>query len=67
MSGNKKFRKTKVLIIIVFCLVVAYVMYEAFVRYKWGQYLPSTDIVVDSHSRKYHLLVPTDPPDAVPR
>jgi polyhydroxybutyrate depolymerase len=60
---GEKYRKTKVLIIIVGFLVLAYWLYGFYVKSKWGQYLPSTDIVVNGVEREYHLYVPTDPPD----
>jgi polyhydroxybutyrate depolymerase len=59
-----KLRWTRVLIIIGGCLVMGYWLYRAYVDYRWGQYLPSTDIVVNGVAREYHLFVPTHPPDA---
>jgi len=61
--AKKKWRKTKILIIIVGCLVIAYWLWGAYVAYKYKQYLPTTDIVVNGVAREYHLFVPTDPPD----
>ena len=58
-----KWRKTKILIIVVGCLVLAYWLYGIYAKQKWGQYLPSTEIVVDGVARKYHSYVPTNPPD----
>jgi len=61
--AKKKWRKTKILIGVVCFLILAYWLYGVYVKYKWGQYLPSTDIVVNGVEREYHLFVPTDPPD----
>jgi poly(3-hydroxybutyrate) depolymerase len=61
--ARKKWRKTKILIGVVCFLVLAYWLYGVYVKYKWGQYLPSTEIVVNGVEREYHLYVPTDPPD----
>jgi polyhydroxybutyrate depolymerase len=51
------------IIVIIGCLVVAYFLYGAYVKSKWGQYLPATDIMVNGVEREYHLFVPTNPPD----
>jgi polyhydroxybutyrate depolymerase len=61
--ARKKWRKTKILIGVICFLVLAYWLYGVYVKNKWGQYLPSTDIVVNGVEREYHLFVPTDPPD----
>jgi polyhydroxybutyrate depolymerase len=58
---NGRLRKTKILAIIVGCLALLYWLYGAYVEYKWSQYLPSTDIVVNGVEREYHLFVPTNP------
>jgi len=61
--ARSKWRKTKILIGVVGFLVVAYWLWGAYTKYKWGQYLPSTEITVNGVAREYHLFVPTDPPE----
>lgn len=52
----------KIFGVIVAICGVLYVGYWIYIDAKWGQHLPTTDLVVNGVEREYHSFVPPNPP-----